>query len=86
MVDGYVSIQIRNLKERGMEFMSVPDTYYQQLKEELKHSKVKIAEDISILEVSLYFNLNKGRTMQSSEFWDFNDVFVSHLSYIHIGT
>ncbi|XP_056628759.1 4-hydroxyphenylpyruvate dioxygenase [Triplophysa dalaica] len=41
---------IRNLKERGMEFMSVPDTYYQQLKEELKHSKVKIAEDISILE------------------------------------
>ncbi|KAF4109809.1 4-hydroxyphenylpyruvate dioxygenase [Onychostoma macrolepis] len=41
---------IRNLKERGMEFMRVPDTYYQQLKEKLKFSKVKIAEDISILE------------------------------------
>ncbi|XP_051525042.1 4-hydroxyphenylpyruvate dioxygenase-like isoform X2 [Myxocyprinus asiaticus] len=41
---------IRNLKERGMEFMSVPDTYYQQLKENLKHSKVRIVEDISILE------------------------------------
>ncbi|XP_051758562.1 4-hydroxyphenylpyruvate dioxygenase [Ctenopharyngodon idella] len=41
---------IRNLKERGMEFMSVPDTYYQQLKEKLKLSKVKIVEDISILE------------------------------------
>lgn len=41
---------IRNLKERGMEFMSVPDTYYQQLKENLKLSKVKIAEDMSILE------------------------------------
>ncbi|KAK7146230.1 hypothetical protein R3I93_013852 [Phoxinus phoxinus] len=41
---------IRNLKERGMEFMSVPDTYYQQLKENLKLSKVKIVEDMSILE------------------------------------
>lgn len=41
---------IRNLKERGMEFMTVPDTYYQQLKEKLKFSKVKIVEDISILE------------------------------------
>lgn len=41
---------IRNLKERGMEFMTVPDTYYQQLREKLKLSKVKIAEDISVLE------------------------------------
>ncbi|XP_016387276.1 4-hydroxyphenylpyruvate dioxygenase-like [Sinocyclocheilus rhinocerous] len=41
---------IRNLKERGMEFMAVPDTYYQQLREKLKFSKVKIVEDISILE------------------------------------
>ncbi|XP_017577164.1 4-hydroxyphenylpyruvate dioxygenase [Pygocentrus nattereri] len=41
---------IRNLKERGMEFMSVPETYYQQLREKLKHSKVKISEDMNILE------------------------------------
>ncbi|XP_073675440.1 4-hydroxyphenylpyruvate dioxygenase [Garra rufa] len=41
---------IRNLKERGMEFMSVPDIYYQQLREKLKLSKVKIVEDLSILE------------------------------------
>uniref|UniRef100_A0A8C2C3P0 4-hydroxyphenylpyruvate dioxygenase n=1 Tax=Cyprinus carpio TaxID=7962 RepID=A0A8C2C3P0_CYPCA len=41
---------IRNLKERGMEFMTVPDTYYQQLREKLKFSKVKIVEDLSILE------------------------------------
>ncbi|KAG9270498.1 4-hydroxyphenylpyruvate dioxygenase [Astyanax mexicanus] len=41
---------IRNLKERGMEFMSVPGTYYHQLRENLKLSKVKITEDISILE------------------------------------
>ncbi|KAL7827280.1 hypothetical protein SRHO_G00329980 [Serrasalmus rhombeus] len=41
---------IRNLKERGMEFMTVPETYYQQLREKLKHSKVKISEDMNILE------------------------------------
>ncbi|XP_030621532.1 4-hydroxyphenylpyruvate dioxygenase [Chanos chanos] len=41
---------IRNLKERGMEFMSVPETYYQQLREKLKHSKVKILEDLNTLE------------------------------------
>uniref|UniRef100_A0A8C6UZD1 4-hydroxyphenylpyruvate dioxygenase n=1 Tax=Neogobius melanostomus TaxID=47308 RepID=A0A8C6UZD1_9GOBI len=41
---------IRNLKERGMEFMSVPDTYYEQLKEKLKFSKVKIQEDFDILQ------------------------------------
>ncbi|TRY86509.1 hypothetical protein DNTS_010132 [Danionella cerebrum] len=37
---------IRNLKERGMEFMSVPETYYIQLKEKLKLSKeLKILVD-----------------------------------------
>ncbi|XP_062854259.1 4-hydroxyphenylpyruvate dioxygenase [Trichomycterus rosablanca] len=41
---------IRNLKERGMEFMAVPDVYYQQLREKLKLSKVKITEDMSTLE------------------------------------
>ncbi|KAG7332051.1 hypothetical protein KOW79_003885 [Hemibagrus wyckioides] len=41
---------IRNLKERGMEFMSVPNAYYEQLREKLKNSKVKINEDLSTLE------------------------------------
>uniref|UniRef100_A0A8P4G1L5 4-hydroxyphenylpyruvate dioxygenase n=1 Tax=Dicentrarchus labrax TaxID=13489 RepID=A0A8P4G1L5_DICLA len=41
---------IRNLKERGMEFMSVPDTYYSQLRENLKHSKVKVSEDLDVLQ------------------------------------
>ncbi|XP_042277822.1 4-hydroxyphenylpyruvate dioxygenase [Thunnus maccoyii] len=41
---------IRNLKERGMEFMSVPDTYYEQLREKLKHSKVKVTEDLDVLQ------------------------------------
>lgn len=34
-----------------MEFMSVPDTYYDQLREKLKHSKVKITEDLEALQV-----------------------------------
>ncbi|XP_035236129.1 4-hydroxyphenylpyruvate dioxygenase-like [Anguilla anguilla] len=41
---------IRNLKERGMEFMNVPDTYYQQLRERLKFSEVKIKENLDTLE------------------------------------
>uniref|UniRef100_A0A3P9JK11 4-hydroxyphenylpyruvate dioxygenase n=1 Tax=Oryzias latipes TaxID=8090 RepID=A0A3P9JK11_ORYLA len=41
---------VRNLKDRGMEFMTVPDTYYEQLKENLKHSKVKISEDLDVLQ------------------------------------
>lgn len=47
------SRQIRNLKARGMEFMSVPDTYYKQLRENLKHSKVRVEEDMNVLEVSV---------------------------------
>lgn len=33
-----------------MEFLKVPDTYYDQLKEKLKTSKVKIAEDMNVLQ------------------------------------
>ncbi|CAJ1068002.1 -hydroxyphenylpyruvate dioxygenase [Xyrichtys novacula] len=41
---------IRNLKERGMEFMSVPDTYYDQLRRNLKNSKVRVSEDLDVLQ------------------------------------
>ncbi|XP_039658430.1 4-hydroxyphenylpyruvate dioxygenase [Perca fluviatilis] len=41
---------IRNLKQRGMEFMRVPDTYYEQLRENLQHSKVQISEDLDVLQ------------------------------------
>lgn len=34
-----------------MEFLQVPDSYYDILKERLKHSKVKIAEELNILQV-----------------------------------
>lgn len=39
-----------------MEFMSVPDTYYDQLRENLKNSKVKVSEDLDVLQVRVYFN------------------------------
>lgn len=51
-------MQIRNLKERGMEFMSVPDTYYEQLRENLKQSKVKISEDLDVLQVRIEEHLS----------------------------
>lgn len=41
---------ISNLRARGMEFLSIPDTYYKTLKEKLKTSKVKITEDMSQLQ------------------------------------
>ena len=41
---------ITNLRSRGLHFLSVPDTYYDQLREKLKSSKTKIAEDLDILQ------------------------------------
>lgn len=44
-------LQIQNLRERGQEFLQVPDTYYEILKERLKADKVKLIEDLDILQV-----------------------------------
>ncbi|CAI9535097.1 unnamed protein product, partial [Staurois parvus] len=41
---------ITNLKERGMEFMSVPSSYYQTLREQLQTAKIQVKENIDILE------------------------------------
>ncbi|XP_077318090.1 4-hydroxyphenylpyruvate dioxygenase [Lithobates pipiens] len=41
---------ITNLKERGMEFMSVPSSYYQTLRENLQTAKIQVKENIDILE------------------------------------
>lgn len=38
------------LRERGLEFLSVPDSYYDQLKEKLQQSRVRIAEDMDQLQ------------------------------------
>lgn len=40
---------IRNLKARGMDFLTIPDSYYDILTENLKHSRTKIKEDMKIL-------------------------------------
>lgn len=41
---------IENLRARGMHFLSVPDTYYDQLRERLSHSSLKIKEDMATLQ------------------------------------
>jgi 4-hydroxyphenylpyruvate dioxygenase len=41
---------VKALKERGTEFLQVPKIYYERLRESLVHSKVKITEDLEILE------------------------------------
>ncbi|CAH0555965.1 unnamed protein product [Brassicogethes aeneus] len=41
---------VRNLKARGVEFLQVPDSYYDLLRENLKHSNVKIAEELKTLQ------------------------------------
>lgn len=41
---------ICHLRERGMEFLSVPSTYYKQLREKLKTAKIKVKENIDVLE------------------------------------
>ncbi|XP_060106139.1 LOW QUALITY PROTEIN: 4-hydroxyphenylpyruvate dioxygenase [Heteronotia binoei] len=41
---------IINLKKRGMEFMSVPSSYYKQLRQRLQSAKIKVKESIDKLE------------------------------------
>ena len=41
---------IRHLRDRGMEFLAVPSTYYKQLREKLKSAKIQVKESIDVLE------------------------------------
>ncbi|XP_033322175.1 4-hydroxyphenylpyruvate dioxygenase [Megalopta genalis] len=41
---------IQNLQARGMEFLNVPDSYYDMLRNRLKNSGVKILEDLNTLQ------------------------------------
>lgn len=47
-----LALQITNLKQRGMQFMEVPSSYYQMLRERLKTAKIKVKENIDKLAVS----------------------------------
>ena len=38
--------QVTKLRERGMQFLSVPDKYYDNLRERLKKSPITVAEDL----------------------------------------
>ncbi|KAK9679356.1 hypothetical protein QE152_g40093 [Popillia japonica] len=42
--------KVKNLKERGTEFLQVPDSYYELLRERLKESKVQVAESLDTLQ------------------------------------
>lgn len=37
---------ITSLRSRGCEFLKVPDTYYEQLREKLKTAKITVTEDL----------------------------------------
>jgi len=41
---------ITNLRARGVEFLTVPEKYYTTLREELKNSKVKVTEDLDVIQ------------------------------------
>ncbi|XP_065892212.1 4-hydroxyphenylpyruvate dioxygenase-like [Dysidea avara] len=41
---------ITNMKARGLQFMSIPSTYYDQLREKLKTAKITVKEDIDVLQ------------------------------------
>jgi 4-hydroxyphenylpyruvate dioxygenase len=41
---------ITNLRARGTEFLDIPDTYYNTLRKRLQNSKVKVVEDLEVLQ------------------------------------
>ncbi|XP_078278609.1 4-hydroxyphenylpyruvate dioxygenase [Rhinoraja longicauda] len=57
---------IINLKDRGMEFLNTPDSYYDQLKEKLKNAKIKVQEDMKkIQELKILIDFDdKGYLLQ----------------------
>lgn len=48
LTDDIVSV-VRNMRQRGMDFLNTPNTYYDQLRERLRDCPVKISEDIEQL-------------------------------------
>lgn len=46
-----------NLRARGMEFLSAPDTYYDTLRKNLKTAKIKVIEDLDRLQVRTAFGM-----------------------------
>ena len=42
-------LQIKNLRARGLEFLSIPATYYENLREKLSTAKITVAEDLNVV-------------------------------------
>lgn len=40
---------IKRMRDRGVEFLEVPDTYYENLKKGLENAGIKVEEDINEL-------------------------------------
>lgn len=41
---------IKNLRARGVEFLTIPDAYYDMLRKQLSNSRVQIKEDLKLLQ------------------------------------
>ncbi|XP_033119366.1 4-hydroxyphenylpyruvate dioxygenase-like isoform X3 [Anneissia japonica] len=41
---------VTNLKKRGMNFLNIPDRYYNNLRERLKTSPIKVTEDLDVIQ------------------------------------
>ena len=50
--------QVTLLRERGLQFLEIPNTYYKNLRERLKKSKVKVTEDMDKVSSSHMFKIN----------------------------
>lgn len=46
----FLNLAVTILKDYGLEFLEAPESYYTQLRENLSKSKVKIVEDLTILQ------------------------------------
>ena len=49
-----ICASIRNLRARGMEFLNIPDSYYNVLRKRLPNSPTKVAPNVSVLLQVLY--------------------------------
>ena len=50
--------QVSNLKERGMDFLTIPDTYYENIRARLKHAPITVKEDLDMVSTEIYLKLS----------------------------
>lgn len=42
--------EVEAMRARGLDFLSIPDTYYDNLRKNIPHMNFKIAEDIDVIQ------------------------------------